>query len=403
MRRIAALLLLACALPVMAVAERVSISQLHDQAEAMGRWTKTYEAHGRTIAVDAPIIVPDVDACPVATIERCIPFTDAQVERITAEGRPIEAYRYALTSDDGALYEVMLRPESARDMDATHRVYASVSKGSAPDAPRESEALMTFYDAWEIRTDQACAEGNPATPDDALRLMQAVVDALYPDDDVALAHNRITAYGRRRGADGAPLEDSGYIQLAPLQSIAGIPVEAYIHQFLTGSAQEEKRTQKQRLAVSRLDPRLYISYHDEDFYALMVNANRIRDVIAGDIPLAPLDDVISALEKEIEAGRIRAVMNLRLRYTLFYDGGEADGVCVYPVWLADCVYESSPQKEIERTGYEDVNGIKLESMPYFRRIVVDAQSAAVFDPNHETPEQITCPPFLTWEGEKSSL
>lgn len=49
--------------PTLALAsgDMVSISELRQQVEAMGRWTKTYEAYGRTIEVDVPIIVPEVE------------------------------------------------------------------------------------------------------------------------------------------------------------------------------------------------------------------------------------------------------------------------------------------------------------------------------------------------------
>ena len=55
--------------PTLANADMVFISELHQQAEAVGRWTQTYEAHGRTIEVDVPIIVPEVEAMPIVTVE----------------------------------------------------------------------------------------------------------------------------------------------------------------------------------------------------------------------------------------------------------------------------------------------------------------------------------------------
>ena len=57
--------------PTLALAsgDMVSVSELRQQVEAMGRWTQTYEAHGRTIEVDVPIIVPEVEAMPIVTVE----------------------------------------------------------------------------------------------------------------------------------------------------------------------------------------------------------------------------------------------------------------------------------------------------------------------------------------------
>ena len=55
--------------PTLASADMVSISELRQQVEAIGHWTQTYEAHGRTIEVDVPIIVPEVEAMPIVTVE----------------------------------------------------------------------------------------------------------------------------------------------------------------------------------------------------------------------------------------------------------------------------------------------------------------------------------------------
>ena len=64
--------------PTLALAssDMVSISELRQQVEAMGRWTKTYEAYGRTIEVDVPIIVPEVEKMPIVMIEPWRPYDE---------------------------------------------------------------------------------------------------------------------------------------------------------------------------------------------------------------------------------------------------------------------------------------------------------------------------------------
>ena len=409
MKKLLCLVMVFIFLPVLVNAEMVSIMELCEQAERMGRWEETYEAHSRTINVDAPVIVPLAETCPIATIERVIPFSDAQVEQIVADGRKTDAHEYELQIGEGEVYEITLRPESSSDQDAMNRVFAGVSQGSVSLTPQGYEMPMTTYYAWEVDPDQIYAEDNPDSADDALAFMQLIMDELFQRNEIDLTHNRIVIYDRLRKVDVRskmhelpPLEGSpvGHYMITPQQRINGIPVEDYIHLFLTGTEKDEKRTQKQRLAMSKLNPKLYISYHDQDTYSLSASANRIKHVLSDDIPLAPLDDIICTLENEIEAGRIRGVMSLRLCYTMFWYGGEENDVCIYPVWLADCIYSSSSKKEIEFTGYEDENGISIESMPYFKRIVIDAQSAALFDPSSETLEQITCPDYMDWENVK---
>ena len=51
--------------------------ELCQQVEAMGRWTKTYEAHGRTIEVDVPIIVPEVNEFPVFRLSHTMRFMNS--------------------------------------------------------------------------------------------------------------------------------------------------------------------------------------------------------------------------------------------------------------------------------------------------------------------------------------
>lgn len=73
------LLALFCVLlfvPTMAGASTnmASISELHKQAAEMGRWRKTYETPTGILEVDIPILVPDVEECPVITVENDKPF-----------------------------------------------------------------------------------------------------------------------------------------------------------------------------------------------------------------------------------------------------------------------------------------------------------------------------------------
>ena len=60
---------------VLASGDMVSISELRQQVEAMGRWTKTYDTPNGELNVDIPILVPDVEKCPVITVENDRPFT----------------------------------------------------------------------------------------------------------------------------------------------------------------------------------------------------------------------------------------------------------------------------------------------------------------------------------------
>ena len=46
----------------------VSVSELRQQVERIGRWTASYEAYKREIEVDIPIDIPEVNAVPIVQV-----------------------------------------------------------------------------------------------------------------------------------------------------------------------------------------------------------------------------------------------------------------------------------------------------------------------------------------------
>ena len=81
MKKIFAALCTLMIVPTLALAsdDMVSVSELRYQVEAMGRWTQTYEAYGRTIEVDVPIIVPEVDELPIVTVQAYNPYSETEL------------------------------------------------------------------------------------------------------------------------------------------------------------------------------------------------------------------------------------------------------------------------------------------------------------------------------------
>ena len=60
-RRVIYLLFMLLYIPALTLAnsDRVSISELRQQVEAMGRWTQTYDTPNGGVSVDIPVIVPE--------------------------------------------------------------------------------------------------------------------------------------------------------------------------------------------------------------------------------------------------------------------------------------------------------------------------------------------------------
>ena len=71
MKRFATMMGALLLMPTLALAnsDMVSIYELRQQGEAMERWTQTYDTPNGEVSVDVPIVVPDVERCPVVTVE----------------------------------------------------------------------------------------------------------------------------------------------------------------------------------------------------------------------------------------------------------------------------------------------------------------------------------------------
>ena len=86
MKKIFAALCTLMIVPTLALAsgDMVSISELCQQVEAMGRWTANYEAYKRKIEVDIPIDIPEVDAVPIVQVSGY--YAVDQEGRLTRDG-----------------------------------------------------------------------------------------------------------------------------------------------------------------------------------------------------------------------------------------------------------------------------------------------------------------------------
>ena len=168
MKKIFAALCTLMIVPTLALAsgDMVSISELCQQVEAIGRWTKTYEAHGRTIEVDVPIIVPEVEEFPVFLVE---PYYAVYEQRLTRDGTMLEKIGedgwcsvYAesnLLSEEGIIGKARVL-----DLDDFEQVDFDANYSS----PRDEHNLNTkytskFFYPYEIDQADIYAEDNPAS------------------------------------------------------------------------------------------------------------------------------------------------------------------------------------------------------------------------------------------------
>ena len=223
----------------MASGKTVSISELRQQVEAMGWWTQTYEAYGRTIEVDIPIIVPEVDEVPVITVE---PYYAVYEQRLTRDGTLLEKIGedgwcsvYAesnLLSEEGITGKARVL-----DLDDFEQVDFDANYSS----PRDEHNLNTkytsdFFYPYEIERADTYAEDNPASLEDAVTNLEKVVGYFYPEEPDVMV-DRVELRSRLhkvKGIDDYKLGDyvenypSGTYNLSIRETMDGIPIYADI-------------------------------------------------------------------------------------------------------------------------------------------------------------------------------
>ena len=145
MKRFAGMMGALLLVPTLALAsgDMVSISELRQQVEVMGRWTQTYEAHGRTIEVDVPIIVPEVEEFPVFSVE---PYYAVYEQCLTRDGTMLEKIGEdgccSVYAESNLLLEEGITGEAkASDLDDFEEVNFNANYSS----PRDEHNLNTKY------------------------------------------------------------------------------------------------------------------------------------------------------------------------------------------------------------------------------------------------------------------
>ena len=144
-----------------------------------------------------------------------------------------------------------------------------------------------------------------------------------------------------------------------------------------------------------------MQFVSEDYF-LTNEFVHLRTVEIEDIPLAPLDEVLANIEREIETGRIRKVLSLRLGYMLYSNPDMENYAWAVPQWVLECQYVTEKEEKTIQTFYrwneQDGNlNVGMFEMPDFTQIPIDAQSAEMLIFEVGSEELYAVPEIEIWE------
>ena len=378
-------------MPTLALAsgDMVSVSELRQQVEVMGRWTQTYDTPNGEVSVDIPIIVPEVENMPILQVS-------AVMGKDVAEERGLPKAADQENAGAGIFYD---------DFDILSKLNANVDDAAMIFCANPEEIDLAFLQvshndpnsmrmgSWDYSSDYYYPnEMNPetlfaeeneqpmSTANDALAVLlqnyYGKENADYDVDYVEVRGKARKRVGRTKNDLGAYKKDypkaTYYISFR--QKLEGIPIYLEIgHKMLTTN--QTYVTQEVALKCQRIRgiETNTLEYMDETSFILDTTWMREEKRIQEDVPLATLEDVMRALEKRIEEGYIRDIYALRLGYVCYLDDTSPDIYALYPAWICDCIYANSPREQI----MENIVTDAFRENFRYEQILVDAQTCDI--------------------------
>ena len=397
--------------PTLALAssDMVSVSELRQQAEAMGRWTKTYEAHGRTIEVDVPIIVPEVEEFPVFLVE---PYYAVYEQRLTRDGTMLEKIgedgRCSVYAESNLLSEEgIIGKARVLDLDDFEQVVFDANYSSPIDEHNlNTKYTSEFFYPYEIEQTDTYAEDNPASLEDAVANMEKVVGYFYPEEPAVMV-DRVELRSRLhkvKGIDDYNLGDyvedypSGTYNLSIREMMDGIPIYVDVGDRLSLDLASDKGKKgandfwRKNVKLWRVRDNYFEFMNKSRFELDTVWLKRVNK-IEEDVPLQNVDVIIKNLEKEIEKGKIRKIYALKLGYCVYFSDEGENVYTIYPVWMCECDYTESAKEELKKSEQIQDN----REQYYYKQLVMNAQTGQIEPYLIEKQELAYCPRIITWE------
>ena len=394
--------------------EMLSIQELGGAAQenALLEWNQTYEAYGRTIQVNIPIIIPDVEQFPIIQVSAWMGS-----DIVDSLGLPEAADQ--TNAGVGTFYEdanILTYLDESNPSDEKAILYC-------PDIEKlESAIFQAFYHEpgaarlgnwgytsdtyypYEVDSETLFAEDNSLSFADAQDTLKRLLTYYYGEAAADVEMDYIEVRGRARKQLSGRFDDLGDYKpdypkgtycLYYRQKIEGIPVymEISTKMLTTG---EGNLTQDVALKPGRIQ-----SYDDSflefmDFSSFFLDASLLKEerILEPDVPLASLCEIIGRLETEINEGRLRSVFALRLGYVCYLDENSPETYTLYPAWICDCIYAESPKQEIEIPIFSDA----FRDNFCYEQIIIDAQTCELQAGWIAEDEELFHSALITWDG-----
>ena len=381
MKRFAGMMGALLLMPTLALAsgDMVSISELRQQVEAMGRWTQTYEAHGRTIEVDIPIYIPNEKELAVYD---CSAYTEYIKNPNSDDKNNVYSYNENLRE---------LTKENDGTSEADIEVYGKgtelrIMLNNPEDLlgkNKNDNIKIKEYGFYQYQVDDKVtyAENNEMSLEEAEKYLEEIVEYFIKDEYNGIDIDYIKIAGRGRKTKSYTDEELGeYVDYYPkgsyffnyYQTLHKIPIMMTI--IATLNNKQENKIYGDLFEYWGTTGGI-CQIMDRNAFWLTVRWMKVEKVHNEKVKLLPIENVISALEKEIEDGHIRNVYSLKLGYIIYLNEESPKTYTLYPMWVLDCDYVETKGGNIKVNPYSQ----DIRDGFSFERICINAETAEIVD------------------------
>ena len=381
MKRFAGMMGALLLVPTLALAsgDMVSISELRQQVEAMGRWTQTYEAHGRTIEVDIPIYIPNEKELAVYD---CSAYTEYIKNPNSDDKNNVYSYNENLRE---------LTKEKDGTSEADIEVYGKgtelrIMLNNPEDLlgkNKNDNIKIKEYGFYQYQVDDKVtyAENNEMSLEEAEKYLEEIVEYFIKDEYNGIDIDYIKIAGRGRKTKSYTDEELGeYVDYYPkgsyffnyYQTLHKIPIMMTI--IATLNNKQENKIYGDLFEYWGTTGGI-CQIMDRNSFWLTIKWMKIEKEHEETVKLLPIEQIINTVEKEIKAGHIRNVYALKLGYIIYLNDRSPETYTLYPMWVLDCDYVENKNKEIKVNPYSD----DIRDCFSFERICINPETAEMMD------------------------
>ena len=381
MKRFAGMMGALLLMPTLALAsgDVVSISELRQQVEAMGRWTQTYEAHGRTIEVDIPIYIPNEKKLAVYD---CSAYTEYIKNPNSDDKNNVYSYNENLRE---------LTKENDGTSEADIEVYGKgtelrIMLNNPEDLlgkNKNDNIKIKEYGFYQYQVDDKVtyAENNEMSLEEAEKYLEEIVEYFIKDEYNGIDIDYIKIAGRGRKTKSYTDEELGeYVDYYPkgsyffnyYQTLHKIPIMMTI--IATLNNKQENKIYGDLFEYWGTTGGI-CQIMDRNSFWLTIKWMKIEKEHEETVKLLPIEQIINTVEKEIKAGHIRNVYALKLGYIIYLNDRSPETYTLYPMWVLDCDYVENKNKEIKVNPYSD----DIRDCFSFERICINPETAEMMD------------------------